>query len=400
MTVATLLHISCDYPDPLNPSKTRAFFNLIEGTQGYRHIVYSLNRVSWRKDIAALEFAPDRIALAYGAPPRGILLATRLARVAEWIRRDLERRRIAVDLVHAHKFAIESLVAAPLARHFAAKLVCSVHGDTDLRVMGVRRDLRPRWRSIAGDCAALLPAAPWAERGIAASLGGRMPTPRLLPCIARTERFTASRPVGPRLVTVLNLNAHRRKNLPALIGVVAGARRRHRDISLDIYGAGGAPALLEVAEAIHRADAADCVTLKGPVANERLHELLNGYGGFVMPTLRDSFGMVFVEALFAGLPILHSRGTSIDGYVENEATGYAADPHDLADIGRGIERLIAEEASLKASIARLHERGGLDVFKRETILRAYRMTLDEALGGARAPTPGTRLAVGGLSFAT
>lgn len=60
----TILHISADFPDPLVPEKTRAVENLIARADGFRHIVYSINRVSWRKDIALLEFAEDQTAIS------------------------------------------------------------------------------------------------------------------------------------------------------------------------------------------------------------------------------------------------------------------------------------------------------------------------------------------------
>jgi hypothetical protein len=85
--------------------------------------------------------------------------------------------------------------------------------------------------------------------------------------------------------------------------------------------------------------------------------------------------MVYIEALLAGVPVLHSRGRGIDGSFGSAAIGYACDPVNQADIVRGIETLIADEAVLKASITRLAADGGLDRFKRAAIVADYHALL-------------------------
>ncbi|HEX7752568.1 MAG TPA: hypothetical protein VF440_09225, partial [Novosphingobium sp.] len=64
----TVLHITCDFPDPIVGAKTRGVLNFVENTPGFRHIVYSLNRANWKREIVALPFGVDRVAVAYGAP--------------------------------------------------------------------------------------------------------------------------------------------------------------------------------------------------------------------------------------------------------------------------------------------------------------------------------------------
>jgi hypothetical protein len=89
--------------------------------------------------------------------------------------------------------------------------------------------------------------------------------------------------------------------------------------------------------------------------------------------------MVFVEALFCGLPILYTQGWSVDGLFKAQEVGYAwnGQPDDVA---RGLRHLIANEQPLKASIAALHARGGLDPYKRDGVVATYRTVIDGVLG--------------------
>ncbi len=140
----TILHLSADYPDPLMAQKTRAVANLIALVPEHAHHVYSLNRIGWRAGIRALDFADEagegHRAVAYGAPPKGLFLKRYLDRLADWLADDLVRRGLRPDLVHAHKLSSEGLVGAVLARRLGVPLAISVQGNTDLKVIGARRE--------------------------------------------------------------------------------------------------------------------------------------------------------------------------------------------------------------------------------------------------------------------
>ena len=75
-----VLHISADFPDPMAPAKTKAVANLLGLVGGFRHIVYSLNRLSWHRGVRALPFA-ERTA---GRGRKAIRATTRMAGCASW----------------------------------------------------------------------------------------------------------------------------------------------------------------------------------------------------------------------------------------------------------------------------------------------------------------------------
>jgi len=171
---ARILHLSADFPDPLVPGKTRAVARLLDLVAEADHRVYSLNRVGGAPGIAALPFGPavpgppgrhvtDRAhrALAYAAPPYGLWLKTRMTAVAGAISADLAARGWRPDIVHAHKLSVEGLAGWALARRFAAPLIVSSQGNSDLKILGAKATLRPAWRRIWQSADWILPFAPW-----------------------------------------------------------------------------------------------------------------------------------------------------------------------------------------------------------------------------------------------
>lgn len=64
-------------------------------------------------------------------------------------------------------------------------------------------------------------------------------------------------------------------------------------------------------------------------------ELINYYRKadiFVMPSLTETFGLVYAEALSQGLPVIYTYGQGFDGQFEEGDVGYAVNPHDYNDI--------------------------------------------------------------------
>lgn len=379
-----ILHISGDFPDPLAPGKTSAIRNLLALVSEHEHRVYSLNRVGWRHRIGAIDFGEGHRAVTYGAPPKGISLAGRLAAVADFILEDLGRRAIQPTVVHAHKLSIEGLVGEAVAGALGVPLVISSQGNTDLKIIRARRDLRTRWARIWRDAAVVFPFAPWTEDGLTKLLGPRSGATVCLPCPTPQDVIRAPRQTEPVLRTAFHLAGHANKNAAALMRATVSAARTVPDIRLEIVGGGDPEAFATLSETAAALDP-NRVVLIGPRPHEQMPELFNASAAMPMPSKRESYGMALIEALMAGCPVLHSRNTGIDGYLPPGEVSLATNPADPDELSAGLVRLTREQDRFKARLAQLQESGGLDRFRRDAIGAAYREALANAIGPAHAP---------------
>jgi glycosyltransferase involved in cell wall biosynthesis len=376
----TILHISADFPDPLVPVKTRAVSNLVAESAGYRHMVYSLNRVSWRAGVQALPFGEDRVALAYGAPPYGVGLTHYLRLVAKFIEADLARRGVTPDLIHAHKFAVEGLVAAEIAERTRCPFIVSLWGDSDIKIFEAKRLLRARYREMARQAHWLLPAAPWTARYFAKALELDNRQFQVLPVMTAADAILAPTTIDePRFVTVLSLDAWRRKGLDTLAAAARKLGDRIPGFVIDIYGSGSPKSLIEVRRMIGKAGAKHHLQFMGPAPNGRVQRTMNGYVGFLMPTRRETYAMVHVEALLAGVPILWSQDRGIDGLLDDLDVGYRCDPSSVEDVAAGIEYLLDRQRDLKRNIRNLHAEGAFEHLRRSGIAAHYRNLLARVL---------------------
>ena len=102
-------------------------------------------------------------------------------------------------------------------------------------------------------------------------------------------------------------------------------------------------------------DIKDKVTYLTARPKEQLIDVYRKADIFVMPSLTESFGLVYVEAMTQGLPVIYSRGQGFDDQFPDGAIGKSVDPRKIIEIAQAV-KYIAEnysrmsESALKNSI--------------------------------------------------
>ncbi|ALM06781.1 hypothetical protein SB49_02400 [Sediminicola sp. YIK13] len=82
------------------------------------------------------------------------------------------------------------------------------------------------------------------------------------------------------------------------------------------------------------------VNFIGPIYDKtELKEIFWTNHIFAMPSYSETFGLVYIEALSQGLPVIYSKGQGIDGLFKAKV-GEAVDPHSINSIGIGLLKII------------------------------------------------------------
>lgn len=81
------------------------------------------------------------------------------------------------------------------------------------------------------------------------------------------------------------------------------------------------------------------VVITGPVPDADMPALFRAADALLMPSLREGFGLVVLEALASGTPVVVSRIAPFTEYL-GENDGLWADPLDVASITRAMERAL------------------------------------------------------------
>ena len=101
------------------------------------------------------------------------------------------------------------------------------------------------------------------------------------------------------------------------------------------------------------------VRFVGRLSDSELHELYRTAAVFALPTRArvgagaagEGFGLVFVEAAAAGLPVVAGRSGAVPEVVEDAETGLLVDPTDPDAVAEAIGTLL-DDPKLRARMAR------------------------------------------------
>ena len=187
-----------------------------------------------------------------------------------------------------------------------------------------------------------------------------------------------------RLVTVMRLNAKKRP-----LALVRMMRRLEQmqstsyPIRLRIIGDGPQRAPLE--RAIAHGHLGDRIELLGYCGRERIREVFAASDAFVLPAVRESFGIAALEARSAGLPVVAMGASGVSEFIEHGRSGLLA--RNDAELASHVA-LLAHDRALLRSMMR-HNRQSAPPYDWATVVDAHvaiyceAMTLRESVRAER-----------------
>ncbi|MFQ5786541.1 MAG: glycosyltransferase, partial [Thermodesulfobacteriota bacterium] len=144
---------------------------------------------------------------------------------------------------------------------------------------------------------------------------------------------------------VARLVAH--KGHEYLFEAVKEVKKRHREIKILVVGSGPEKSRLEK---LARMSCLDVIFLSD---RDDVPDLMKSMDVFVLPSIREPFGITVIEAMYSGLPVIGTDSGGIAEIIEDGNTGILVPPADPQALTNGILTLI-EDPLLTTSIA---ERG-------------------------------------------
>jgi glycosyltransferase involved in cell wall biosynthesis len=158
--------------------------------------------------------------------------------------------------------------------------------------------------------------------------------------LAAAERRADARP------TVLSVaRMYPRKRLEDLLRAAALLRARIPDVQVRIVGEGPMAGRLR---RLHEELAlGDTVILLGEVSRTRLSVEYVGAHCFCLPTVQEGFGLVFAEAMAAGLPVVACRAAAVPEIVADGRTGLLVSPARPDELATALETLLMSDGLRK-----------------------------------------------------
>jgi glycosyltransferase involved in cell wall biosynthesis len=259
---------------------------------------------------AKLRFAQRALALARGEARLIVAGHPNLAPVAAAARLTASRAR---TIVLSHGVEVWQALA-PLRRSalVRADVVCAPSRDTARRLHDVQ-----------GVPPAKIRVLPWAL------------DPEFAGAAAEPDERTASRVI----LTVARLDtADAYKGVDVLIGAVARLREAVPGILLEIAGDGDDRPRLE--ELARRIGAGDSVAFLGTLERAALLDCYRRCDIFALPSGGEGFGLVFLEAMAFGKPVVGGLDGGTPDVVSDGETGLLVPHGDVARLADALSRLL------------------------------------------------------------
>jgi glycosyltransferase involved in cell wall biosynthesis len=290
--------------------------------------------------------------------------------------------RESFDILNAHFAVPTGPVSVPLARMANVPHVMSVHGGdiydpskrlSPHRVPSVRRAVT--W--VLNHSDAVVAQSTNTRENTYRYTGYTGPVELIPLGIRKPEVTSATRaalglPEGFLAVTVGRLVS--RKGVHHLLDALA--RPECESIHLAIVGAG--PELDPLRATADRLGVGPRVTFTGWVEDIRKWQILECADAYVSSTMHEGFGLVYLEAMAAGLPVITSdHGGQVD-FLRDGENGYLVRPSDDAAIAHAIGRLLADPEARR----RMRETNLRDAqeHRSERCARAYELLFDRLAG--------------------
>lgn len=131
----------------------------------------------------------------------------------------------------------------------------------------------------------------------------------------------------------------KRKNVETTISAVAELKKRGVSAEFHVVGSGGeednCKALAENLGVINH------IHFHGwQTGMDKIKSFYDQSDIFVMPSYKETFGTVYIEAMTQGLPVIYTKGQGIDGYFEQGSVGYACEANNVNDIADAIVNIV------------------------------------------------------------
>jgi len=183
---------------------------------------------------------------------------------------------------------------------------------------------------------------------------------------ASDPRTVLGLPQGPMLLSVSRLDRTEfYKRIDLILEAMPGVLKVHPDAFLVVVGEGTDRRRLERLAA--QLGIADRVHFTGRVAEKELPLYYQACDIFVLPSLKEGFGIVFLEAMQYEKPCIGARAAAVPEVIVDGENGLLAAPGDSRSLQRAIEMLIKDpqlRAEMgQAGLRRLQARFSFDNFR-------------------------------------
>lgn len=162
-----------------------------------------------------------------------------------------------------------------------------------------------------------------------------------------------------------------RKGLPVLIQALADVKRVLPEATLYVVGRYKNNKEEEMMHLSKSLGIADNISFLGWKDNEEVKNLFKKVDVFAMPSLIEGFGLVFLEAMNAGVPVIGGKTGGTPELIEDGVNGFLVKPGDWIELSEKIQIIMKDDDCKERFI-----QNGYNTFEKFSVERMVEETID------------------------
>lgn len=254
------------------------------------------------------------------------------------------RQEFPFDIIHCHTAFPDGQAGVLLAEDFDVPVITVIHGGDFLnpRNLGAGRR-RALTRVLAKSDRVVTVSASLARIG-ADLLGDPSHFTTIANGVNIEDIYSGSSPKQEayRGKTVLLAvgNLKKTKGFDYAIKALSSLLPRYPQLHLLIGGAG--PEAANLKALVAKAGVGPHVTFLGRLPHSQVMEYMSFADIFLLPSWREGFGVVYVEAMAHSAPVIACKGQGIADFIADRDNGVLVAPRDLADLIAALKELLED----------------------------------------------------------
>ena len=245
------------------------------------------------------------------------------------------------DLIHAHTILPAGAVSSHVAAEWSIPCLATSHG-ADTRVHRHRRGPRKVLENLLQGGLNVIAVGDV----VAESLRELVVDPRQIHPIYNglaLEAVTAAPPAlleqyGKNRVVLAAGNIVPSKGFDVLLKAACKLAESHTDVRYLIIGGGSSER--QVRRLRTELNLGACVEILGPLPHHRLMEYMDLCDVFCLPSWSEAFGIVYLEAMASGKPVIGVEGQGVYRIVQKHDVGLLTSPRDHEQVAAALRCLL------------------------------------------------------------
>jgi D-inositol-3-phosphate glycosyltransferase len=330
-------------------------------------------------------------------------LPAHLETIADALERYRHRQAVTYDVIHSH-YWISAVVGAMAQKRWHCPHLTMFHtlGAVKNHTSAgedepIRRIAHERWLAKATD--GIVVPASGERHNLLCHYHPRPEIIHTIPCgvdldlFQPQDRLTARRELGLAADAQMALYVGRFapvKGIDNLLGAVARLKHRLPKLHLVVVGGDGpdAESTRALTRQVHLLRMAERVTFAGRIAQASLPRYYSAADFVALPSHYESFGLVVLEALACGTPVVATRVGAAATLIKEGLNGVLIDSPDEAAVARAITRMVKALPPLPGSQSKIRATAGEFDWQRVavSVMQVYGLLL-EAQAHSRTSGP-------------